>query len=1576
MSGGRFPSVDHLTVWGRAMLFGKKYPMPAVVFLIQRLALVLVVLTGAMFTQLAGSRPAQAGGGEGYLGWASHGAYYGSSAAACHVEWEYYGLNNTPSQFIGSTPYMGKFYSHRCLWTTNFIGAILPNSVSLFCDYPYVAVSEDVCQKDPALNFDPCTPQGGPTEGIRRESDGLVSNPIQLSSGAKIERITDFATADGRLSVERAYHSLPQRWNDITIGTEPIGQTNGWGFGFSMELHLSGALNGTLFLPQGLAFFYSRSGSTFTPEVHGENYDYTVALVGAPPADWNTYLTTSSQWKVTQARTGRVYFLQTFPININDSTPDYDIARVVKIADADGYVQNLTYGPTGALLSITDSYGRSLGFTWRPFNKTALPNVPGSLPVPDVVEQITLPDGNKLAYTYDPAPTLPSTTRAKRLVSVTRKTASNVVIETVTYHYEDTRFPTQLTGITDSRGIRYATFAYDGQARAILSEHAGGVEKTTIAYSFAGYDRVATVTNPLGKTTVYTFSKPVGRNGSTRLLKSVAGQASASCVASNSSLTYVDNGFYGAGNIFLASETDEEGRVTKFTRDALGRPLTITRGFGTPLAVTETYTWNPSWWTPSRIVRTGLTLDYARNALGQLTLATGTDTTSQTVPYSTAGQTRSTAYTYSATGQLLTVDGPLAGAGDKVTYTYDPANGYVKTFTNELAQVTTVNSVNGRGQPTRITDANAVITDFTWSAQGWLASVNVAPGASQALTSFTYNAAGDMTGITRPGGATLTMAYDNARRLTSITNGAGESIVYTRDLMGNVTKTEVKAGASVVALRNQVFDELGRLIKTVGAASAQTWAFGYDKTDNGVSVTDPRGKVWSSGFDALNRLVTETEPGPNTVTLTRNPKGEVTEYKDPRNLITTYVRNGFGEVIRQSNPDTGITDYTYDARGLVTQIKDARLVIANMTYDNAGRILTRAFPAAAAEIVTFAYDSVLAGNVGKGRLTQVTDPAGNSKFVYDARGNLLSETRTIGTSVYAVSYAYDLADRLLTITYPSGRVVTYVRDAQGKVISVTTRASATAASVTLASNVKWQPMGGDKVFGQGNLGTATQIQALPGGAALGGVDLLQSLTYGNGLILWKNFSQDNELYQLIIEQGATKIINRFYNRADLTNVTGIIDGIAAANNESLGYNDAARLSSASGAYGTKSWTYDANGNRASETANGVLDIYYYPANSNKLVNVVRGSTPMRIFTYDAAGNVLQDLRGANAYNYAVNNAGRIRQMSLNTGASVVANYTYDGFQKLRIKVSTSPAATTHYVWDSFGHIIAETAGTFTREYIWLGDTPLAVNEGATLSYVHPDHLDRPVAMTTSSGSAVAWSAKYDPFGNVVTITNPTAMPLRFPGQYFQIEDGLSYNWHRNYDPTLGRYSQADPLGFVDGPGVYNYVLGSPAMGMDIGGLDTPAMGPYGPCWSGVCGWAGGKIRKPGYGYFDCNSEARGRMMPYTCGAPSLKCNTFVWDAAQGGGAPAGRMPDGRIPSAAEWGNPNSGIPGYSPLPPGERPQLGDIIGDGHHVGIYSPLTSGSPGTTSAASFFKGNGPVHNDWGFRDGQSVIIWRPMF
>lgn len=96
-------------------------------------------------------------------------------------------------------------------------------------------------------------------------------------------------------------------------------------------------------------------------------------------------------------------------------------------------------------------------------------------------------------------------------------------------------------------------------------------------------------------------------------------------------------------------------------------------------------------------------------------------------------------------------------------------------------------------------------------------------------------------------------------------------------------------------------------------------------------------------------------------------------------------------------------------------------------------------------------------------------------------------------------------------------------------------------------------------------------------------------------------------------------------------------------------------SNTTASYGTRSWTYDANGNRLTETANGTLQNYYYAANNNRLSNVAQGSVAKRIFTYDAAGNVIQDYRdNTNAYNYTINNAGRIRQMSLNTG---IINYS-------------------------------------------------------------------------------------------------------------------------------------------------------------------------------------------------------------------------------------------------------------------------------------------------------------------------------
>jgi RHS repeat-associated protein len=132
-----------------------------------------------------------------------------------------------------------------------------------------------------------------------------------------------------------------------------------------------------------------------------------------------------------------------------------------------------------------------------------------------------------------------------------------------------------------------------------------------------------------------------------------------------------------------------------------------------------------------------------------------------------------------------------------------------------------------------------------------------------------------------------------------------------------------------------------------------------------------------------------------------------------------------------------------------------------------------------------------------------------------------------------------------------------------------------------------------------------------------------------------------------------------------------------------------------------------------------------------------------------------------------------------------------------------------------------------REYIYLPETEIAptrdartrvdrplavvnaVNTATPATWtVHVDHLNRPVRMTDAAKAAV-WDAVWLPWGGVHSITGTATLDARLPGQWFQLETGLHYNWHRQYDPTEGRYTQPDPLGFVDGPSVFAYARGAP-----------------------------------------------------------------------------------------------------------------------------------------------------------------------
>ncbi len=133
--------------------------------------------------------------------------------------------------------------------------------------------------------------------------------------------------------------------------------------------------------------------------------------------------------------------------------------------------------------------------------------------------------------------------------------------------------------------------------------------------------------------------------------------------------------------------------------------------------------------------------------------------------------------------------------------------------------------------------------------------------------------------------------------------------------------------------------------------------------------------------------------------------------------------------------------------------------------------------------------------------------------------------------------------------------------------------------------------------------------------------------------------------------------------------------------------------------------------------------------------------------------------------------------------------------------------TNHYVYDEQGHLIGEydAAGVVRQELIYLGDTPVAsvrpnASGGVDIFPIYSDHLDTPRLITNQANQKV-WEWKTDTFGAGPANENPSGLGvfsfnLRFPGQYYDAETGLHYNYFRDYDPTIGRYVESDPIGLT------------------------------------------------------------------------------------------------------------------------------------------------------------------------------------
>lgn len=691
---------------------------------------------------------------------------------------------------------------------------------------------------------------------------------------------------------------------------------------------------------------------------------------------------------------------------------------------------------------------------------------------------------------------------------------------------------------------------------------------------------------------------------------------------------------------------------------------------------------------------------------------------------------------------------------------------------------------------------------------------------------------------------------DLARRgqLQTVTDAVGNVTTYaggaapfnTYDLYGHPRRVADPNGV----LREMTYDPRGALrISTLKGVPGDpvdlTTTYDFDDAGRATKVTLPLGNGTSYGYDGSNRL---------TDTIRFDSKGseqerlhvtyDVMSQKESEEAQSCDVYDDFRRMRRQTSPVSGVTNYTHDPAGNLLTSTDADTPprLTTRTYDAVNRVLTAVstrsgFPT---ETAIYTYDDPTAGNFGKGRLASMTDPSGSTIYAYERRGLLRLEGKTIQGDPYNLAYTYDGNGNRNSVSYPSGRTVTYSFDFADRPYA------ASSGGATYVSAASYKPFGPEA-----------------------------SLSFGNGTT--KTMSFDNRYRptenKLVKDSPLTTLADYVYGEDDVGNITSIADAQDAGFNRTFGYDDLNRLTTAnSGAslWGAGSHAYDKMGNILSLTLGSARTASFtYAGTLPKLTQVTETGFGTRDVTYDAPGNETQV--GSGTFAYSTRNY-------LSSGDGLT--YTYDG-RGLRAVVVTSKSEKRYFLYSSEMNLLAESDLTTTLppaisyEYIWFNGHPVA-EENAGTHWTCTDHLGTPFLQTDSLAN-IFWRAEYEPYGRVFSLrTTAQHQPLRLPGQESE-ELNLSadgngsserfYNVFRWYRFGWSRYTQSDPLGFLttdpvnNAPGsIYTYASNHPVITFDPYGLYDV----YPP---------GYKI-PPGTSTIQC--DGKGNVVPFI--SPGNSCN--------------------------------------------------------------------------------------------------------
>jgi RHS repeat-associated protein len=1095
---------------------------------------------------------------------------------------------------------------------------------------------------------------------------------------------------------------------------------------------------------------------------------------------------------------------------------------------------------TGQLWKVTDRRGRSIEFIYSPDMYSG--PVQTSVYLPRHLVEVRTVDGWLVRYDYDDK---------GRLEWVTRSDGTQR-----RYHYQEAAHvcvnsagaplapcPTagmvnHLTGITDEHGSRLSDYTYDNLGRVTSSVWAGGAFPEKLTYPTS---TTRQLTHPSGRVESLTF-------GSYQRFKKPTQVSD----AAGTRITAYDT----LGR--KVSVTDKRGIVTK-TEYAGERVSATIEAFGTPEQRRTEFDWNQAddTLTERRVNNAAGTLvarqTYAYNARRQPTITSVID------PATGVARTTTRTYCEAAdvfagslcpiTGLLKSVDGPRTDVADTTVYQYYPSTDLSGCATSGPChhQGDTWKVINAAGHVQELLrydegghllaskDANGVVTELAWNARGWLTerTIKGPTPALDATTAYSYEPTGELSGILGPEGASTSFEYDDAHRLVAIEDALGNRVEYVPNAAGERVAEVTRDAAGIVRRSvSREYDALGRL-DIARDAYAKATDFGYDGNGNQVSIKDPLNVETVQEFDSLDRLKRTLQDASGLAIDTRfayDTLDRLAKVTDPKALETTYAYNGFGDLTQLVSHDTGTSSYTYDAAGNRKTQTDARGITATYGYDVLNRLTGIVYPLPG-EDVTLSYDqpNAVTGCVASaplGRITNMTDASGSTTYCYDPRGAVISKAQTVGTTSWSLGYAYDLAGQLIGMTYPdTGPTVAYERGVDGRIDAVTIDGEPFITGVSRTA------------FGE-----------------------IAQITYADGTSSQRTYDQNGAVATIL-----SSALDLAYTRNAVGNVIGL------GNDRTYQYDSAQRLTHVRDGAGNvlEAFTYDATGNRLSKTRAGITQPYQYPVTSHRLASVGGQAR-----SYDAAGNTV----AAEGSQFTYNAANRMGSVS-GTGN---ATFAYNGRgERVRKNdevflfdeaghqlVSTHPVVVAMVckpvgggaddVKDSENSTLEKAASlgdkpaacgvgwamkpVYERKpgwVVWMDELPIAfkpatglmLNEG--LLRIETDALGTPRTLHRPwTGETVwRWELEGSVFGEDPATEDVDGdginveLALRYPGQYFDGESRLHYNYFRDYEPGAGRYIESDPTGLDGGVSTYGYVGGSPLKWSDAFGLEYGA--PFG-----------------------------------------------------------------------------------------------------------------------------------------------------